>query len=371
MLTTQFEELKMSGDESFDSSYSKLNEMVIGKFNLEKFPNFGKEKDFKRKDGKDSQSSQGVKCFECNGHGHFKKECPNYLKAKGKVYATTLSDSDSSNSDSDESCDEEGNFSAFMTIAPVDSSNDLGALVKELGEHSKLESIGIVEESENEEDEVVVGLQETYNSLLENTDEYVKMANTAIKKMKRAEEDYRSLLVQYKEIKCEMEMLNGKLTEAYSKIKFLELEVVQANAKVERVSSKKLDEVLAHQKPFSDKSALGYIDESSSTANISKEMNFVKAKEPMVDTTNAEKVKPKKKKYATDQRFMTKPPKQSVVKPKGNGKSLPKSQRGPRTQHFYHHCGLQGHTRPNYHKLRAMKNASDQRSRGPRNDKRI
>ena len=69
-----------------------------------KFPNFGKEKkDFKRKDGKDSQSSQGITCFECNRHGHFKKECPNYLKAKGKVYATTLSDLDSSSSDSDES----------------------------------------------------------------------------------------------------------------------------------------------------------------------------------------------------------------------------------------------------------------------------
>ena len=34
MLTTSFEELKMSEDESFDSFYSKLNEMVIGKFNL-------------------------------------------------------------------------------------------------------------------------------------------------------------------------------------------------------------------------------------------------------------------------------------------------------------------------------------------------
>ena len=34
MLTTQFEELKMSKDESFDSFYSKLNEVVISKFNL-------------------------------------------------------------------------------------------------------------------------------------------------------------------------------------------------------------------------------------------------------------------------------------------------------------------------------------------------
>ena len=43
-----------------------------------KFPSFGKEKkDFKRKDGKESQSSQGITCFECNGYGHLKKECPN------------------------------------------------------------------------------------------------------------------------------------------------------------------------------------------------------------------------------------------------------------------------------------------------------
>ena len=99
-------------------------------------------------------------------------------------------------------------------------------------------------------------------------------------------------------------------------------------------------------------------------------MKFVKAKEPLVVTTNADQVKPQKKKNVTNQRFMTKPPKQSVVKPNGKGKSLPKSQRGSRTQHFYHHYGLQGHTRPNCHKLRASKNASVQRSRGPRNDKR-
>ena len=34
MLTTWFEELRMSEDESFNSFYSKLNEVVIGKFNL-------------------------------------------------------------------------------------------------------------------------------------------------------------------------------------------------------------------------------------------------------------------------------------------------------------------------------------------------
>ena len=126
-----------------------------GKFgNKGKFMNFGKEKkDFKKKDGKESQSTQEVTCFECNGHGHFKKEYPNYLRMKGKAYAITLSDSDSSNSDSDESCDREGNYSAFMTIAHVKSSKDLNLLMQELGEHSDEESMGIVEESDVEEDE--------------------------------------------------------------------------------------------------------------------------------------------------------------------------------------------------------------------------
>ena len=141
--------------------------MKNGKFaERGKFPSFGKEKkDFKRKDEKESQSTEGVTCFECNGHGHFKKEYPNYLKMKGKVYATTLSYSNSSNSYSKESCDGEGNYSVFMTIARVESSEDLSLLVEELGEHSDKESIGVVEESDVEEDESTTGLQENYNFL--------------------------------------------------------------------------------------------------------------------------------------------------------------------------------------------------------------
>ena len=54
---------------------------------------------------------------------------------------------------------------------------------------------GIVEESDVKEDERTVGLQETYNSLLKKTGENAKVAKAAIKKMKRVEEDYRSLLV--------------------------------------------------------------------------------------------------------------------------------------------------------------------------------
>ena len=150
----------------------------------------------------------------------------NLTRLKDKAYATTISDSESSTSDLEESYEEEGNFSAFMTVAHVESLEDLNLLVEELREHSDEESMGIVEESDAKEDENTTGLQENYNSLLEKSGEYARVAKAAVKNMKKAEEDYRSLLLRYKETKCEMETMNGELTEAYSKIKFLELEVV-------------------------------------------------------------------------------------------------------------------------------------------------
>ena len=191
-----------------------------------------------------------------------------------------------------------------------------------------------------------------------------------MKKMKKVEEDYRSLLVRYKEAKCEIEMLNGELTETYTNVGFLEHKVVQAIAKVERVSTKKVGDVFSSQKTFSDKTGLGYTGESSLAVSISKEVKFVKAKEPVVVAPIVEKTKGEKKKNVADQRVLNKPYNQSVVRSAARAKSLPRSQRGLRTNHVCHHCRLQGHTRPNCHKLRALRNASDQRSRGPRNDKR-
>ena len=71
---------------------------------------------------------------------------------------------------------------------------------------------------------------------------------------------------------------------------------MQANAKIERVSMKKLDDVISSQKHFSDKSGLGYTGGSSSSANVTKEMKFVKARELVVAASNTETVKDEKKK---------------------------------------------------------------------------
>ena len=124
-----------------------------------KFQSSGREKrEFKKKNVKESRSTQGVTCFKCNGHGHLEKECLNSLKSKGKMYATTLSESDSSNFNSEESCAEDGNYFAFMTIAHVESLDELNLLVQELGEHSDEESLGVVEESDAKEDESTTNL---------------------------------------------------------------------------------------------------------------------------------------------------------------------------------------------------------------------
>ena len=82
-----------------------------------------------------------------------------------------------------------------MTIAHVESSEDLNLLVQELGEHSDEKLMGIVEESDAEEDEDTAGLQENYNSLLEKLGKYARVAKATLKKVKKAKEDYRSLLV--------------------------------------------------------------------------------------------------------------------------------------------------------------------------------
>ena len=66
---------------------------------------------------------------------------------------------------------------------------------------------------------------------------------------------------------------------------------MQANAKIERVTTKKLDGVISSQKSFSDKFGLGYTGGSNSFGNVTKEVKFIKAKELVDVGPTAEKPK--------------------------------------------------------------------------------
>ena len=80
--------------------------------------------------------------------------------------------------------------------------------------------MGVGDESNDDDEECVYEgtnrLQESYNSILEKNGECTRVAKTAIRKMKKAEHDYKSILVRYKEAKCEVEGLNEEPTNAYS-----------------------------------------------------------------------------------------------------------------------------------------------------------
>ena len=119
-----------------------------------------------------------------------------------------------------------------------------------------------------------------------------------------------------------------------------------------------------HLKKFSDKSGLGYTGGSSSSGSVTKEVKFIKAKEQIEVIPTAEKPKMEEKRNVDDKRMLNNSHKQSV----GRSKSRAKSR--PRSTYVCHHCGLQGHTRPNCQKLRAINNASAPRSRVPRKDRR-
>ena len=85
------------------------------------------------------------------------------------------------------------------------------------------------------------------------------------------------------------------MVKAYSKIKFLELEIIQANVKVEHISTKKLDNVLSSKKSSHDKTGLGYTGEGSSSNEPKKEVRFVSAK----NDEKLKEVKPEIKTPAT------------------------------------------------------------------------
>ena len=104
------------------------------------------------------------------------------MKGNGKVFATTLSDSKSLNSNVEGECDSEGNYKAFMAIASVDSNDDFSNLVDELGNIFEDEGIEELEDEDVCQNEGENNLQEAYDSLLEDCGKYAKVVNLVVKR---------------------------------------------------------------------------------------------------------------------------------------------------------------------------------------------
>ena len=69
-----------------------------------------------------------------------------------------------------------------MAITTVDSRDDLGDLVEELGVHSKGDEVDDLEDKDVCLNEGEKNLQEVYDALLEDCGKYAKVAKNAVKK---------------------------------------------------------------------------------------------------------------------------------------------------------------------------------------------
>ena len=147
-------------------------------------------------------------------------------------------------------------------ITTVDSRDELWDLVEELGVHLEGEEIDVSDDEDMYLNEGDKNLQEVYDALLEDCDKYAKVPKSVVK-----------------DAKCEVEKPKEELLNAYSKIKFLKLEVIQANVKVECITIKKLDSVLSSQRPSTDKTDLGYTGEGSSSGEPKKKDEVCVGKE--------------------------------------------------------------------------------------------
>ena len=152
-----------------------------------------------------------------------------------------------------------------------------------------------------------------------------------------------------------------ELERAYSKIRILKHEVIKANAKVDRISNKKLDSMLEAQRPSSLKAGFGHTRESSSidpkiSAEGLKSVKFVSAKtSEEKEKSNDSQDEKRRKELAPKTPKGKETTSTSTGKGKAVTKSLPKKQSGLQTSYLCHHCGARGHIRPNCFKLYALK----------------
>ena len=97
------------------------------------------------------------------------------MRGKGKVLTTTLSNLESSNSNLEEECDGDGNYSTFMALTSVDSKDELSDLVEELEVHSEVEEYEVSDDEDVYLNESDKKLQDVYEALLEDCGKYAKL----------------------------------------------------------------------------------------------------------------------------------------------------------------------------------------------------
>ena len=189
-----------------------------------------------------------------------------------------------------------------------------------------------------------------YAKLYKVSEKHEKLYRLTTKKLSEVELEREEIFTKFDEANQTIGALgfqNNFLTE---KIKNLEAELVQVRAQLERTSSAKLNEILNLQKSASNRIGLGYDFSSPSIASASITV-FVSLADNIETENNNVKNELASEKIDKGKFILGTPPKldkKEIKNPrtkKGNTQK-PKVKK----QHFYHHCGAAGHTRPNCYK---------------------
>ncbi|KAL0005472.1 hypothetical protein SO802_013033 [Lithocarpus litseifolius] len=169
--------------------------------------------------------------------------------------SATSSDSESSSSKSDDDVEEDENYTAFMAISSVNATSDLVETNEKDGDD--LETNPTVFE-------VVLGTNFSHSQFSNNEGggKYARIVENAIRRMKKVEEENEATLEELEIYMCKVKKLKVELDSAYLEIKFLELELIEANSRVDKLSCEKPDSMLEAQRSSSLKLGFGYTREN-------------------------------------------------------------------------------------------------------------
>ena len=184
-------------------------------------------------DGSQYTIPSGPKCFECQGFGHMKQECPTYLKniGKSKALAATLSDTEPKD---DLENEDDGILNAFtITINPTKG------IIEDVNEEEDL--VDSQFEKMDDQDDV----HTAYEKLYKVSEKHEKLYRLATKKLGDVELDHEELSTKFDEANQTIGALRFENNFLVEKTKKLEAELFQVRVQLERTSSAKLDEMLS------------------------------------------------------------------------------------------------------------------------------
>ncbi|XP_022859009.1 uncharacterized protein LOC111379803 [Olea europaea var. sylvestris] len=202
------------------------------------------EKDDKSTAGNPGKKSQGVRCHECQGFGHYTNECPSFKKnlKKGsrKALTVSLTDDDSNLSEQSDSSssEEEKGYMAFVSTIKSESDKESEKVVEEVERKSQDQKIN--------------------NALFKKVDELER-------KKEKITYDLQVSSKNLSELKC----VNEKLED---RVKTLTCELEKSNTQLQSFVSgtKKLDDLLGMNKPAGNKQGLEFVKSDSNVSSLSK-----------------------------------------------------------------------------------------------------